>query len=59
MEPEVLLQHVVILAREFGIPAVVGVEGAVELFRNGTLLIVDGDSGLVEVADPLGAPDQT
>lgn len=45
-----LLQHAVILAREFEIPAVVGVRGAVERFSPGTPLLVDGTAGLVEIA---------
>lgn len=40
-----LLQHATTLAREFGVPAVVGVSGAVTLFRDGDVLEVDGDTG--------------
>lgn len=42
-----VLQHAAILAREFGIPAVVGVDDAVARFGSAALLSVDGSSGLV------------
>nr|WP_225954864.1 PEP-utilizing enzyme [Kibdelosporangium phytohabitans] len=43
--------HAAIVAREFGIPAVVGVPGATELIPDGARLRVDGDAGVVEVLD--------
>ncbi|MFD9791886.1 PEP/pyruvate-binding domain-containing protein [Streptomyces sp. NPDC059070] len=39
------LSHLAILAREFGLPAVVGATDAVERFAPGTRLAVDGTSG--------------
>jgi phosphohistidine swiveling domain-containing protein len=42
-----VLQHATRLAREFGIPAVLGVTGATELFEDGELLAVRGDRGEV------------
>src|SRR5438876_11123996 len=42
-----LLQHATTLARELGIPAVVGVAGAVDAFPSGAPVEVDGDAGLV------------
>jgi pyruvate,water dikinase len=36
-------------AREYGIPAVVGVEGLVETVKDGDLLRVDGTKGTVEI----------
>lgn len=42
-----LLQHATTLAREFGLPAVVGVDGATCLIKPGGLLYIDGDTGLV------------
>ena len=39
--------HTAIMARTLGIPAVVGADEALESIRNGDLLIVDGDAGLV------------
>lgn len=44
-----LLQHAVILAREFGIPAVVGVRGAGGSLSPGEAVVVDGDRGVVEI----------
>ena len=42
------LSHGAIVARELGIPAVVGVSGATACFRSGERLRVDGTTGLVE-----------
>jgi phosphohistidine swiveling domain-containing protein len=42
-----LLQHATTLAREFGIPAIVGVRGATTLLRDGERIEVDGARGLV------------
>lgn len=42
--------HTAILARALGIPAVVGVRGILAL--DAEALVVDGDTGVVEVADP-------
>ncbi|CAN5397599.1 MAG: PEP-utilizing enzyme [Acidimicrobiia bacterium] len=47
-----LLQHATVLAREFGIPAVVAVGGATRLIATGTWLEVDGRSGRVTVLAP-------
>lgn len=46
-----LLQHAVILAREFGIPAVVGIRDARKLLRPGDAVVVDGDHGHIEFDD--------
>lgn len=46
------LSHLAILAREFGVPTVVGSEGALERFLEGAVVIVDGTTGEVsEVAE--------
>ena len=42
-----LLQHATVLAREFGVPAVVGVAGATEEISDGERLEVRGDTGEV------------
>lgn len=42
------LSHGAIVAREFGIPAVVGVHGITSVLKDGDLVIVDGDSGLIQ-----------
>ena len=55
VEEGALLQHATTLAREFGIPAVVGLQGATNIFRNGEWLELHGDTGQVtrrELDDP-------
>jgi rifampicin phosphotransferase len=42
-----VLSHLAILAREFGVPTVVGVEDAVTRFPPGTAVVVDGSTGEV------------
>ena len=42
-----LLQHATTLAREFGVPAIVGVAGAVALFQEGDVIELDGDTGVI------------
>jgi pyruvate,water dikinase len=44
-----ILAHSAIIAREYGIPAVVGVGNATEVLRDGQLVRVDGTRGVVEV----------
>ena len=46
-----LLSHGAILAREFGIPSVVGVKDAVRLIADGRSLEVDGDLGRVHLVE--------
>jgi len=46
-----LLSHGAVVAREYGIPAVIGVEGATRLLRTGQRIAVDGGTGTVEVLD--------
>jgi phosphohistidine swiveling domain-containing protein len=43
------LSHAAIIAREFGLPAVVGCNDATELLHDGDLVRVDADAGRVEV----------
>jgi pyruvate,water dikinase len=45
-----MLSHGAIIAREYGIPAVVGVEGATRRIRTGEQVRVDGDQGVVELS---------
>jgi pyruvate,water dikinase len=47
-----MLIHGAIIARELGIPCVNGAEGAAEILRDGDLLTVDGDLGIVTVGPP-------
>lgn len=49
------LSHLAILAREHGVPTVVGVPDATRRFPPGTELLVDGTSGEVRVLTPAGA----
>jgi phosphoenolpyruvate synthase/pyruvate phosphate dikinase len=53
-----MLSHAAIVAREFGIPAVLGIADALTLIRTGTTLEVDGTNGTVrqEPAGPGAAP---
>ena len=50
-----LLQHATTLAREFGVPAVVGVRDAMTLFGEGELLEIDGTSGAITVLQSEGS----
>jgi pyruvate,water dikinase len=53
------LSHLAILAREFGVPTVVGLRGALDRFPPGTEVLVDGGTGAVEVVsgEPARAGD--
>lgn len=42
-----MLQHGALVAREYGKPCVAGVANAVELWEDGTLIEVDGTSGII------------
>lgn len=44
-----MLCHAAIVAREEGIPAVVGVGPMLSEVENGTLVAVDGDEGIVQI----------
>ena len=44
-----LMTHGSVIAREYGLPAVVGVEGATRLVRDGQRIRVDGTNGSVEL----------
>ncbi|HHW07165.1 MAG TPA: hypothetical protein GXX34_06515 [Clostridia bacterium] len=41
------LSHAAIIAREYGIPAVLGIKGATRLLRDGEQVSIDGSEGLV------------
>ena len=49
-----LLSHGANLAREYGIPAVLGIDGATRCIRTGEILAVDGSAGTVRISD--GSP---
>lgn len=44
-----LMTHGAVIAREYGLPAVVGVDGATRLIRDGQRIRVDGTNGYVEI----------
>jgi pyruvate,water dikinase len=46
-----VLSHGSIVAREYGLPAVVNVGPASRLIRTGQLLRIDGDRGIVTILD--------
>jgi pyruvate,water dikinase len=46
-----ILSHPAIIAREHGIPAVVGTGNATDVLKDGQRVTVDGSTGVVEVAD--------
>ena len=52
-----LMTHGAVIAREYGLPAVVGVERATELIRDGQRIRVDGTNGDVQILTE--APDVT
>ena len=49
-----LMTHGAVIAREYGLPAVVGVEGATRLIADGRRIRVDGTGGFVEFLDEEG-----
>ena len=51
-----VLSHLAILARELGVPIVVGVQGALERFAPGTVVVVDGTAGEVTAVETADAP---
>ncbi|MGH9179239.1 MAG: PEP-utilizing enzyme, partial [Acidimicrobiales bacterium] len=50
-----VLSHLAILAREFGVPTVVGVAGALDRFPAGSVVVVDGTTGEVTPVEAAGA----
>ena len=44
-----LMTHGAVIAREYGLPAVVGVENATTLIKEGDLIRVNGTDGYVEI----------
>ena len=49
-----LMTHGAVIAREYGLPAVVGVEHATRLIRDGQRIRVHGTDGYVEILPPAG-----
>jgi pyruvate,water dikinase len=52
-----LMTHGAVIAREYGLPAVVGVQDATRLIPDGQRIRVHGTEGFVEVLDRPGGPD--
>ena len=46
-----MLSHGSILAREYGLPSVVGIRHATERIQDGQSILVDGDHGVVVPID--------
>lgn len=44
-----MLCHAAVVAREYGIPAVVGTVRATEIYKDGQMIEVDGDAGVVRI----------
>jgi len=44
-----VLQHGALVAREYGLPCVTGVENATTLFKDGTVVEVDGSEGIIRL----------
>ncbi len=47
-----ILSHCAVVAREYRIPAVVGTGEATKVIRDGQLLEVDGEAGVVRIVEP-------
>jgi len=52
------LSHGAVVAREYGIPAIVGVKEATSLLSTGELVFLDGDRGVVERNEGRGTKDE-
>ena len=53
-----LMTHGAVIAREYGLPAIVGVEGATRLIRDGQRIRVHGTDGYIEILPELGQPSR-
>ncbi|MCP4361912.1 MAG: hypothetical protein GY796_28200, partial [Chloroflexi bacterium] len=47
------LQHGAVIAREYGLPCVSGVENAIENIPDGAMIEVDGSNGIVRLVEPM------
>jgi pyruvate,water dikinase len=54
-----MMSHGSIVAREYGIPAVVGVPGATTAIQTGQLVTVDGANGVVRLTGDRAAADSS
>jgi len=46
------MSHGAVVAREYGIPAVVGADRATAAIADGDVVVVDGDAGIVRIVGP-------
>jgi phosphohistidine swiveling domain-containing protein len=46
-----LLSHGAIISREYGVPAVLAVQGAIGKLKNGTKVVLNGSDGTIEIID--------
>jgi pyruvate,water dikinase len=46
-----IMTHGAVVAREYGLPAVVGVENATRLIKDGQLIRVNGSEGYIQILD--------
>lgn len=46
-----LLQHGALVAREYGLPCVAGIENATNIWKDGTLIEIDGASGIIRTIE--------
>ena len=46
-----ILSHPAIVAREYGIPCVVGTRIGTEVIRDGAMITVDGELGIVRIGE--------
>jgi pyruvate,water dikinase len=53
-----VLSHLAILARELGVPTVVGVADALNRFPAGSVVVVDGTTGDVSLVQPVDESKQ-
>ncbi len=49
-----LLSHAAVIAREFGIPAVIGIDAATSTIPDGAMIEVNANTGMVTVGPPCG-----
>uniref|UniRef100_UPI000A987E76 PEP-utilizing enzyme n=1 Tax=Neobacillus fumarioli TaxID=105229 RepID=UPI000A987E76 len=51
MEVGGMMTHGAVVAREYGIPSVVGIDNATKVIKNGDYIRVDGTQGYVQILD--------
>lgn len=54
-----LLSHGAVVAREYGLPAVVGVQGVTEFVKSGDVVTLDGNMGVLHKATPTSEGAET